>query len=230
MTMAFLALPGAGIARDAALCADLYRKLNSLPQIIGNSGEMRRYAQEVSGLNGDIRQLRIDMRKRGCGGGSIVTFGQSEDGVCAEMQHALKAMEAEREAVTQQRNNTRSMMQPSEERVAVLSAIRKSQCTPTDLDVQTAIDEKERIRIRGLALPREDEPQPVAAPKADGPSITRLGPGAPKLAATPEPIQLPPERPYEPDRKVRMVGPRFFPENKLDLANPKLSGPQPLQE
>jgi hypothetical protein len=181
---------------------------------------MRRYAAEVSQQNADIRNLRIDMRRQGCrgGNGSLVTLGRANDPICQEMQEALDAMEARRTALTEQRNNGRSLSQPSQERVAILAAIRQNNCTPADLDARTAIEEQERRRIHGIALPRQEP----------GSSVTHLG----RPVSTPpaeQKIEFPPERPYDPDKKVRMVGPRFLPESSIDLANPKLSGPQPQQ-
>jgi hypothetical protein len=224
--LAFSALyvPQAASARDVEICANLYRELSNAPQIIGTGGDMRRYAAEVSQQNADIRNLRIDMRNQGCrprlgsAGGSIVTLGRPADPVCHQMQEALDALEVQREELTRQRNSTRSLSQPSEERVAILAAIRQNNCTPADLDAQTAIEEQERMRIRGIALP---------GPGTNS-SITHLG--KPVMAAPKEEkIEFPPERPYDPSKKVRMVGPRFFPERKIDLANPKLVGAQPQQ-
>ncbi len=231
LALVSLLLPQATFARDVEVCANLYKRLNSTPQIIGTTSNVRRYAQDLSALNADIRQLRIDMRGQGCGSGSIVTFGDSEDAdECSYMQDTLQRLEDERAGLTEQRNNTRSLLQPSEERVAILSAIRANNCTPTDLDTQTELDEKERLRIRGLALPRADEPKSYGLkPNAPNSSITHLGSNAPTPAKE-EPVQFPPDRPYDPEKKLRSVGPQFFPEENIDLANPKSSGPQQLQE
>ncbi len=229
LVLASLLLPQATFARDVEICANLYRRLNSTPQIIGTSSNVRRYAQDLSALNADIRQLRIDMRRLGCGSGSIVTLGDPDD-ECRYMQDTLQRLEDERAGLTEQRNSTRSLLQPSEERVAILSAIRSNNCTPTDLDTQTELDEKERLRIRGLALPRPGEPE-MDGTKPDDPnsSITHLGNASPALPKE-EPVQFPPDRPYDPGRKVRSVGPQFFPEEDIDLANPKSAGPQQLQQ
>lgn len=232
LVLASLLLPQASLARDVEVCANLYRRLSSTPQIIGTTSNVRRYAQDLSALNADIRQLRIDMRRQGCGSGSIVTLGVHSGGdECGHMQDTLQRLEDERAGLTEQRNNTRSLLQPSEERVAILSAIRANNCTPTDLDTQTELDEKERIRIRGLALPGPDEPEPgMSLRKPDDPnsSITHLGSASPAQPKQ-EPVQFPPDRPYDPGKKVRSVGPQFFPEEDIDLANPKSSGPQQQQ-
>lgn len=231
LVLASLLAPQAAFARDVEICANLYKRLNSTPQIIGTSSNVRRYAQDLSALNSDLRQLRIDMRQQGCGNGSIVTLGApADDEECSYMQDTLQRLEDERAGLTEQRNNTRSLLQPSEERVAILSAIRANNCTPTDLDTQTELDEKERLRIRGLALPRPDEPTPTGQ-KPDDPnsSITHLGNASPALPKE-EPVQFPPDRPYDPEKRVRSVGPQFFPEQDIDLANPKSSGPQQQQQ
>src|SRR5689334_47313 len=95
-TIAILSLSQAAMARDVEICANLYRRLNDTPQIIGNNGEMRRYALELSRQNADIRTMRIEMRRQGCGGGSIVTFGKSDDTACREMKDALDGLESDR--------------------------------------------------------------------------------------------------------------------------------------
>jgi hypothetical protein len=231
LMLASLLAPQAAFPRDVEVCANLYRRLNSTPQIIGTSSNVRRYAQDLSALNADIRQLRIDMRRQGCGSGSIVALGAPSDGddECGYMQDTLQRLEDEHAVITEQRNNTRSLLQPSEERVAILSAIRSNNCTPTDLDTQTDLDDKERLRIRGLALPGPGE-ETQTGPKVDDPnsSITHLGSASPAPARE-APVQFPPDRPFDPGKKIRSVGPQFFPEEDIDLANPKSSGPQQLQ-
>jgi hypothetical protein len=220
LALTALFIPQLALARDVRVCANLYRELNNAPQIIGTGGDMRRYAAEVGRQNADIRKVRIDMRRQGCrgGNGSIVRFGNTSDPICQQMQEELDAMETERDALTEQRNKSRSLSQPSEERVAILAAIRQNNCTPADLDAQTEVDEQERMRVRGIALP---------GPDTDS-SITSLG--KPVVALPKEQkIEFPKERPYDANRKVRMVGPRFLPEEDIDLANPKLTGPQPQQ-
>jgi hypothetical protein len=218
LALLLVSLPGAAFARDVKTCANLYRQLANAPQIIGTSGEMRQYAQDLGRINADIRQLRIDMRRQRCGGSIVTLGGASGADICGAMQDDLRGMEEARAELTRLRNGARSLSQPSEERVALLATIRRNNCTPSDLDAQDAIDQQERIRIRGIALPEGES----------GSSITHLG-GRTPVASQPEAIEFPPERPYDPGKKVRMVGPRFLPEEDIDLANPKLAGPQPQQ-
>lgn len=237
LALIVVALPQVAAARDAALCSDLYRRLNSMPQIIGSSSanglDTRRYTADLSRLNADIRSLRIDLRRNGCGNGSIVSLGRARSEMCPQMQDTLRALEEEREALARERNNNRRLLQPSEERVALLSAIRQNDCADTEPNNGIVVEQKPDIRIEGIALPKEEDdprsgPGRLQPQEQAGSSITRFGTASAPSAAAVAPV-LPPDRPYDPTKKVRMVGPVFFPEDDIDLANPKLSGPQPQQ-
>lgn len=70
----------------------------------------------------------------------------------------------------------------------------------------------------------------VAPPVASAPNATP----APSATAKPAPVTPPPERPYDPDKnKVRVVGPEYLPAQQtssINLADPAVKGPQPLQQ
>lgn len=212
--------PAAATARDLETCAALYRQLHNAPQLIGNMNDKRRYAQELSQKNGDIRNLRIEMRRAGCGGGSIVVLGQSGETDCGQMREELQSLEAAREVVALERNNARPLVRSSDERGPILAALRQNHCTPSDLAEQNHLEEQERMKVPGLELPKEDGYS----------GITDLRtPAASGRTAAAEPSLPQPARPYDPDKKVRSVGPAFFPEQDIDLANPRNDGPQPQQ-
>jgi hypothetical protein len=234
-------LPAMASARDVDLCADLFGKLNNAPVMIGKSAQMRESVQALAQKNIEIRKMRIDMRNSGCGGGSIVVLGSSNNGMCEGMRQELQSLETERETIAAERNNSRQLAYSSEERTAILAAIRANACLPSDYEEKRKADEMERVRIRGLALPKDDEQRPAQRPgdtrsaslKQDDPqsSVTHLntlssGPSQ-VLAANP-PLD-PRERPYDPGQKVRMVGPVFLPDENIDLAHPKAPGSQPQQ-
>lgn len=211
-----LLIPAAASARDVAICAALYRQLNNTRQVIGNTAEMRRYAQELAQYNIEIRQLRTELRRSGCGMGSIVTLGGANGNVCQEIRDELQQAEATRDAIAAERNNARQLVQPSDERTTILAAIRSNSCIPSDVEE----DQKERMKVQGLELPKEE-------PYSGITSLQTIPQQQPQAAAVQPPP--PPERPYDPNKKVRMVGPVFLPQEDIDLANPKASGPQPQQ-
>ncbi len=208
--------PGSSRARDVAACGALIRQLNNAPQIIGDSAEARRYARELSNLTSEIRALRIEMRRNGCGAGSVIVYGRANHEICDGFRASVQELEKNREAVTAERDAARQLVRSSDERTRILAAIRANDCLPSDFED----DQNQRLKVQGIELPK--------APAYSG--ITKLGTdGGQKpetVAAEPPP---PPERPYDPDRKVRMVGPRFLPERRLDLAHPSVPGPQPQQ-
>lgn len=211
-----LLVPAAASARDIAACAALYRQLNNTRQVIGNTAEMRRYAQQLSRQNSVIRQLRIEMRSAGCGTGSVIALGDADSEICQEIRDQLQQAEANRDAITDERNNARQLVQSSDERTAILAAIRSNSCIPSDVEE----DQKERMKVQGIELPKE--------PYSGITNLRTTPPEQPQAAAV-QPNLPGPERPYDPNRKVRMVGPQFLPEENIDLAHPKSSGPQPQQ-
>lgn len=226
LTLTAIAAPTLGQARDLQVCADLYRQLHNSRQIIGNSGEIRRFAQDLAQQNVAIRNLRAEMRRSGCGSGSIVVLGAVQDPQCTSMRDELKHLEDAREDTAAQRNVARGHLQSDDDRLLTLAALRQNDCRPTDLADQQAAEEMERLRIRGIELPKDEHNS----------SITNLGTAKPstgkpvqKQVAAQPPTIPGPERPYDPDKKVRTVGPTFLPEQSIDLAHPKLQGPQPLQ-
>ncbi|WJR66713.1 hypothetical protein QTA58_21310 [Neorhizobium sp. CSC1952] len=212
-----LLVPAAASARDIAACAALYRQLNNTRQVIGNTAEMRRYAQQLSRQNSVIRQLRIEMRSAGCGTGSIIALGDADSEICQEIRDQLQQAEANRDGITDERNNARQLVQSSDERTAILAAIRSNSCIPSDVEE----DQKERMKVQGIELPKEE-------PYSGITNLRTTPPEQPQAAAV-QPNLPGPERPYDPNRKVRMVGPQFLPEENIDLAHPKSSGPQPQQ-
>jgi hypothetical protein len=233
-------LPAMASAGDVELCADLFGKLNNAPIIIGNRGQMREYVQALAQKNIEIRRMRVDMRNAGCGGGSIVVLGSANNSQCEGMRQELQSLESARESIAAERNNARQLTYSSEERTAILAAIRANACLPSDYQEQKK-DEMERLRIRGLALPKEDEQQPASSSNRQKSGIAtqddpqsgvvhlRTLPSGPSQETAANPPLDPRERPYDPGKKVRTVGPVFLPDESIDLAHPKAPGAQPQQ-
>ncbi|MBP1846065.1 hypothetical protein J2046_004339 [Rhizobium petrolearium] len=214
MIAPLLLVPVTASARDTATCAALYRQLNNAPQIIGNTAEIRRYARELSDQNSEIRGLRIEMRRAGCGTGSVVVVGGPNGEICDQMRQTLDAMEQSRDALVAERDNARQLVRSSGERGAILAAIRSNNCIPSDLEE----DRKEKMKLQGIELPKEEPYSGIINLRVRQPQAAAAQPNLPG-----------PERPYDPNKKVRMVGPTFLPEESIDLAHPKSSGPQPQQ-
>nr|CAD6414152.1 hypothetical protein REQ54_01257 [Rhizobium sp. Q54] len=213
---AVLVVPFTAIAQTSDICRSLERRLAVLPQVIGSTAEVRRHAEALRYHDGEIRHLRTQMRRARCGAGSIVTFGQRDD-ICGEMAQALRELEQVRDSIAAQQSAARQILRPNGERNAILAALDANGCR-TDTAAEP------------LPAALEPSPPPREEPQERPYSgITVLSPkaGTAPAAAPPPP---PEERPYDPSRKVRTVGPVFLPdESSIDLANPAGAGPQPRQ-
>ncbi|WP_447340957.1 hypothetical protein, partial [Mycobacterium tuberculosis] len=84
-----LLLPLVFIAPAAAfadqVCDTLYAQLREPPRVIGNTAEVRRYANALARQNIVIRKIRNDLRGYGCSSGSVIVYGNPNAGICAEI-------------------------------------------------------------------------------------------------------------------------------------------------
>lgn len=226
LVMCFSPLPA--MAQDnAALCEDLYRRLANAPHIIGNTSNVREHAQALTKQNIEIRKLRLDMRRHECGSISITPLGGPNDAACRALRQMLEGMEQNRKDILSARNQARSLVITNHETKLIRADIQANNCVAPDFEATTV-----------SADPQQDLPETGSATEtgmgANKPSsIVTLT--APKESAiiefkTPQPMveeakapELPPVpvRDYDASKKVRIVGPRFFPNpSNIDLANP----------
>lgn len=213
-TILLVTLPTLAAAEQSLLCQSLSRRLAAVPTVIGSTAEVRHHAEALRRQEDEVRALRTQMRRSGCGAGSIVSFGRSDDR-CGEIAEALRKAEAQREAVRSQRTASLSIIRPSGERNAILATMRENGCADP-------VAAPETVAADPLA------PIPMETTRRSTSSITRISPkpsrGAvvAETAAAPPPPSPAPERPYDPSKKVRSVGPAFLPDDSsIDLGNPK---------
>ena len=87
------------------VCDTLYAQLREPPRVIGNTAEVRRYANALARQNIVIRKIRNDLRSYGCSSGSVIVYGSPNAGLCAEIGDALVDAEAERDAIIRDRDD-----------------------------------------------------------------------------------------------------------------------------
>lgn len=220
LVMCFSPLP-AMAQENAALCEDLYRRLANAPHIIGNTSNVREHAQALTKQNIEIRKLRLDMRRHECGSISITPLGGPNDHACRALRQMLSDMEQNRKDILAARNQARSLVITNHETKLIRADIQANNCTPPDFEATTvSVDPQQDMAAPGTATDQQSSVVTLKSPKESSIIEFQNPPPEPEIAKAPE-LPPVPERDYDPSKKVRIVGPRFFPNpSNIDLANP----------
>lgn len=116
-------------AAQGALCESLRAQLNQLPEISGNTAEVRRYANALAHQNLNIRKVRNDLQRYGCSSGSFTVFGSRNQEACDQLQSSLADMEANRRYLETERDAVKSTVSSgSGERRRILAALHENGC------------------------------------------------------------------------------------------------------
>lgn len=164
----FLAAPAAAFANE--VCDMLYAQLREPPRVIGNTAEVRFYANALARQNIAIRRIRNDLRGYGCSSGSIITYGSPNAGVCAEIGDALLDAEHERDAIMHDRDQALATQRgddPGIRRQRILAALDANGCSPIENE-RPAVTER-NVTVYGN-VPQYDQtgipPQPGVSGEA----------------------------------------------------------------
>jgi hypothetical protein len=213
-----LLLPSATLAAEnAARCMALGREIASTTKLIGNTQEARSYAGALTQQNIEIRKLRIEMHRMGCGRGSIVTLREDPYDPCREFSQVLADMEANRQAIVARRQEATQVIRSlGRDEESIREEMRQLRCGEIDYSTIPA-----SINTEGH-ISSELEPQ-----KQDS-SVIEFKTAKEEIMRDTTPV--PEVRPFDPSEPVRVVGPQFFPDDRdIDLANPAVAGGQPRQ-
>ncbi|CAD0211431.1 hypothetical protein AGRHK599_LOCUS1378 [Rhizobium rhizogenes] len=132
LPLVFLA-PAATFADQ--VCDTLYAQLREPPRVIGNTAEVRRYANALARQNIVIRKIRNDLRSYGCSSGSVVVYGNPNAGLCTEIGDALADAEAERDAIIRDRDDAMAAARSDDgdiRRQRILAALDANGCSPAE--------------------------------------------------------------------------------------------------
>lgn len=132
-----LLLPLVFIAPAAAfadqVCDTLYAQLREPPRVIGNTAEVRRYANALTRQNIEIRRIKNDLRRYGCSSGSVIVYGSPNAGLCAEIGDALVDAQSERDAIIRDRDDAMAAQRSDDgdiRRQRILAALDANGCSP----------------------------------------------------------------------------------------------------
>ncbi|MBB3541950.1 DUF2865 domain-containing protein [Rhizobium sp. BK399] len=171
-----LTFTGLAHAQVPAICGDLRARLADLPEIIGSTPEVRKFASAIAEQNLELRKLRSDLRQNGCTSGSMVVIGD-DDGYCGELERAESKMVDNIRYLQQRRDELRGQSQDVRTRNELLTALDDNGCN----DEQWPED-----RAEGYAAPPSIEDQAMRndtfIPLGDDPNQRRYGFGMSTLS------------------------------------------------
>lgn len=159
-------------AQADPVCDSLRAQLEQPRQVIGNTAEVRRYANALAQQNILIRRIRNDMRGYGCSSGSVIVYGNPNAELCAEIGDALVQAQEDREMITQERDRMlaeRRQSSGSNNRQQIMAALDAQGCLDEQAPSITTIDPSQDPDMRGPGDPFEQPGYSDYAPNPDMP-------------------------------------------------------------
>jgi hypothetical protein len=95
--------PAASFADE--VCDTLHAQLREPPRVIGNTAQVRRYANALTRQNIEIRRIRNDLRRYGCSSASVTVYGNPNADLCVEISDAMADAQSERDAIIRDRDD-----------------------------------------------------------------------------------------------------------------------------
>jgi hypothetical protein len=115
-------------AQVAPICGDLRARLATMPETIGSTPEVRKFAGAITEQNLELRKLRSDMRRNGCTSGSMVVIGGDNAGYCGELEQAESRMLDNITDLQMRRDQMRSDSADARVRNQLLAALDENNC------------------------------------------------------------------------------------------------------
>lgn len=157
---AFLAAPLPTQAQDICetLEAQLRQPSNST-QVIGNTSEVRQFANALTQQNLVIRRIKNDLRRYGCSSGSVIVYGNPNTDLCLQITDALTQAEAERDMIEQDRNHALSQRRNSaaDRHDRIMAALEAEGCLDRRPSDYASTDPLQNTQPRGYTDPLADD-------------------------------------------------------------------------
>jgi hypothetical protein len=123
-----IALSTPAYAQVAPICGSLRARLATIPDVIGSTPEVRKYAGAIAEQNLELRKLRSDLRRNGCSSGSMVVIGGDNAGYCGELEQAETRMLDNISVLQQRRDELRAGSDETRTRNELLAALDDNNC------------------------------------------------------------------------------------------------------
>lgn len=159
-------------AQASAVCDSLRAQLDQQTQIIGNTAEVRRYANALAQQNIVIRRIKNDMRSYGCSSGSIIVYGNPNAQLCGEIGDALVQAQAERDMIAEDRDRMLAAQRADnaqDGRQRIMAALDAQGCFDEQSPSFTSTDPSQNRDMRGPGDPFDQPDNLDYAPNPDMP-------------------------------------------------------------
>lgn len=135
------------------------RQPSNSTQVIGNTSEVRRFANALTQQNLVIRRIKNDLRRYGCSSGSVIVYGNPNTDLCLEITDALTQAEAERDMIEQDRNHALSQRRTvdADRQDRIMAALEAEGCLDRRPSDYAAIDPLPDTQPRDYTDPLRDD-------------------------------------------------------------------------
>lgn len=159
-------------AQASAVCDGLRQQLTQPTRIIGNTAEVRRYANALAQQNILIRRIKNDMRGYGCSSGSVIVYGNPNAELCGEIGDALVQAESDRAMIAEDRDRMLASQRDEnaqDSRERIMAALDAQGCYDEQPSSFTSTDPSQEPDMGGTADPFDSPDSQDYRPSPDMP-------------------------------------------------------------
>ena len=145
----------AELPQSADLCSDLRSQLANLPLTIDSGEQVRSYSSAIARQNMELRRAGADLRRLGCGTGSVTVFGGQNAGACASIASTIDQMDRNLQILVKKRDEMSFAGGDPAERSHILAELSENGCgQAAAIEASTQAD----MTMEGGDLPEADDP------------------------------------------------------------------------
>ncbi|KAA3510176.1 hypothetical protein CPJ18_15315 [Agrobacterium rosae] len=159
-------------AQASVVCDGLRQQLAQPTRIIGNTAEVRRYANALAQQNILIRRIKNDMRGYGCSSGSVIVYGNPNAQLCGEIGDALVQAESDRDMISEDRDRMLASQRDDnvqDNRERIMAALDAQGCFDEQPPSFTSTDPSQDQTMGGTADPFDNPDNQDYRPSPDMP-------------------------------------------------------------
>lgn len=153
-------LLSAGQSMAGGRCDELQSQLSDLPVATEAKGDSRQYSNAISQQNLELRGARSDLRRLGCGAGSVSSYGSAGNDECGTIQSSVNEMERNLRSLEGQRTDLAYAERDRAARDEVLRELEANGCDETAA-INSAGEDEPDANVRYEEEPLGDDGYPT---------------------------------------------------------------------